>query len=169
MTRITPAQAGGANRCAFLDMIAASEIGAALLAASDDGYNVLVGSLAAAPNLFTSYAKHPDILVTLRQKPLLQSTAAGRYQVLYRYWAAYQAELHLPDFSPVSQDLVALQQIKERGALPHIDAGDLAGAISLCASIWASLPGSPYGQHTNAMAPLEVAYRQAGGAVKVAV
>ena len=33
--------------------------------------------------------------------------------------------LGLKDFSPKSQDAVALQQIKERGALPMIDRGDI--------------------------------------------
>ena len=33
------------------------------------------------------------------------------------------------DFSPKSQDAVALQQIKERGALPMIDRGDIVRAI----------------------------------------
>ena len=32
-------------------------------------------------------------------------------------------QLGLKDFSPKSQDAVALQQIKERGALPMIDRG----------------------------------------------
>ena len=33
--------------------------------------------------------------------------------------------VYLKDFSPKSQDAVALQQIKERGALPMIDRGDI--------------------------------------------
>jgi hypothetical protein len=33
------------------------------------------------------------------------------------------------DFSPTSQDQVALQQIKERGALPLIDSGQIRQAI----------------------------------------
>ena len=49
------------------------------------------------------------------------------------------------DFSP-SQDAVALQQIKERGALPMIDRGDIRQAIDRCSNIWASLPGAGYGQ-----------------------
>ena len=36
---------------------------------------------------------------------------------------------YLKDFSPKSQDAVALQQIKERGALPMIDRGDIRQAI----------------------------------------
>ena len=49
----------------------------------------------------------------------------------------------LPErFSPKSQDAVALQQIKERGALPMIDRGDIRQAIDRCSNIWASLPGA---------------------------
>ena len=50
--------------------------------------------------------------------------------------------LGLKDFSPKSQDAVALQQIKERGALPMIDRGDIRQAIDRCSNIWASLPGA---------------------------
>ena len=53
---------------------------------------------------------------------------------------------HSKDFSPKSQDAVALQQIKERGALPMIDRGDIRQAIDRCSNIWASLPGAGYGQ-----------------------
>ena len=44
------------------------------------------------------------------------------------------------------QDAVALQQIKERGAPPMIDRGDIRQAIDRCSNIWASLPGAGYGQ-----------------------
>ena len=61
--------------------------------------------------------RHPRKLVTLN--PKLKSTGAGRYQSLSRWWDAYRKQLGLKDFSPKSQDAVALQQIKERGALPY--------------------------------------------------
>ena len=57
---------------------------------------------------------HLRKLVTFK----LKSTGAGRYQLLSRWWDAYRKQLGLKDFSPKSQDAVALQQIKERGALP---------------------------------------------------
>lgn len=151
------------NRRAFLDMIAASEIGPALLAVSDNGYNVIVGSTAAHPNLFASYADHPRKLVQLR--PGLASTAAGRYQLLARYYDAYKVQLGLPDISPDSQDAIAIQQIRERGALPLIDAGNIPLAVARCSNIWASLAGSTYGQHTNTIAMLQAAYTAAGGAL----
>jgi muramidase (phage lysozyme) len=162
MPRITPEQAGGKNRCAFLDMLAASEIGARLLAASDDGYNVLVGSTAAHPLLFPNYRDHPNTY-----NSGCNSTAAGRYQLLYRWWKPYRDLLHLNDFSPVAQDRVALQQIRECQALPAIDAGQFTVAVGLVAHLWASLPGSCWQQHENALAPLQTAYVQAGGQVAV--
>ena len=83
---------------------------------------------------------------TCHAKPKLKSTGAGRYQLLSRWWDAYRKQLGLKDFSPKSQDAVALQQIKERGALPMIDRGDIRQAIDRCSNIWASLPGAGYGQ-----------------------
>ena len=56
-------------------------------------------------------------------------TGAGRYQLLSRWWDAYRKQLGLKDFSPKSQDAVALRQIKERSALPMIDRGDIRQAI----------------------------------------
>ena len=103
------------------------------------GYDVIVGG-----ELFTDYSDHPRKLVTLN--PKLKSTGAGRYQLLSRWWDAYRKQLGLKDFSPKSQDAVALQQIKERGALPMIDRGDIRQAIDRCSNIWASLPGAGYGQ-----------------------
>ena len=146
------------NQKAFLDMIAYSEIGPQLLAETDNGYNVLVGATPAHPLTFPSYVTHPNIL-----NHACDSTAAGRYQLLHRYFVYYANLLGLPDFSPDSQDAIALQQIKECGALDDIEAGNLADAIAKCAHIWASLPGNDYGQHENAMSQLQLAYTNAGG------
>ena len=119
---------------------------------------MLVGSTARRPLLFKSYADHPNVL-----NRKLDSTAAGRYQLLHRYWAAYRSELRLRDFGPEAQDRVALKQIDETGANGEILAGDLAGAIRKCAHLWASLPGAGYGQHENTLADLKIAYTSAGG------
>ena len=151
------------NQKAFLDMIAFSEIGAALLAVSDNGYNVIVGSTAENPDLMPDYNDHPRKLVTLQNG--IKSTAAGRYQLLEHWFDAYKKLLNLPDFSPDSQDAIALQQIKECRAIPDIDAGNIYHAIAKCAHIWASLPGANYGQHENKLAALISAYTDAGGTV----
>ena len=149
------------NLQAFLDMLAMSEIGAPLLAVSDKGYNVIVGSTSTHPDLFRSYADHPRKLVNLGHG--LKSTAAGRYQILERYFDSYKLLMKLPDFSPASQDAIATQMIRERYALPLIEAGNIVGAIHLCSNIWASLPGNSYGQHTNALTALVTDYKTAGG------
>lgn len=146
------------NVRAFLDMLAWSEIGPALLAKSDNGYNVLVGSTPENPLLFDSYADHPDVY-----NRECDSTAAGRYQILHRYWDHYRDLLDLPDFGPESQDRYAIQQIKEQGGLDPLESGDLEQAIWKCSNIWASLPGNDYDQHTNPIADLREAYVNAGG------
>lgn len=152
---------GGRQTLAFLDMLAWSEIGPELLAESDDGYNVLVGSTPAHPLLFSPYKDHPDVY-----NPRMNSTAAGRYQILSRYWPHYKTLLKLPDFGPESQDGYAVQQLVEQGALPHIDRGDLRTAIDCVCDIWASLAGSPWGQHENPLSGLREAFVAAGGTVQ---
>lgn len=144
------------NQKAFLDAIAWSEIGPDMLAKSDNGYNVLVGN-----TLFDSYADHPRILVRLG--PSLFSTAAGRYQLLVRYYDAYTHMLRLTGFSPDVQDTIAIQQIRECRALPLIEAGDFDGAVNKCKHIWASLPGAGYGQRENTLSDVRMAYVNAGG------
>ena len=157
MPRITPEQAGGRNVCAFLDAIAFTEgTDNNRQPTKDEGYDVLVGG-----GLFTGYQQHPNKLVRLNSS--LSSTAAGRYQILYRFWRAYQSRLGLPDFSPISQDLYAIQQLKEQGALGRIQAGEFEKAVLRCNNIWASLPGSPYGQHTYSMDEMKAIYIMHGG------
>lgn len=149
------------NLKAFLQMIAWSEIGPELLAESDDGYNVIVGSRPGHADLFTDYSDHPRKLIDLGNG--LKSTAAGRYQILKRYFDSYKKTLALPDFSPDSQDKIALQMIKECRALDLINNGNIVAAIVRCASRWASLPGNTYQQHMHAVEDLVAAYKEAGG------
>ena len=66
---------------------------------------------------------------------------------------------------PKSQDAVALQQIKERGALPMIDRGDIRQAIDRC-NIPASLPGAGYGQFEHKADSLIAKFKEAGGTVR---
>ena len=121
-------------RC-FLDMIAFSEIGPELLAKSDNGYNVMVGSTPQNPLLFSDYSEHPHI-----HNEAMNSDAAGRYQFMGRYWPHYKIQLNLPDFGHDSQDRWAIQLIKECHALDDILTGHIAIAIGKCASRWASFP-----------------------------
>lgn len=160
MAEITASMAGGVNVVAFLDMLAWSEgTDNGRQATKDRGYDVIVGG-----QLFNGYADHPRVLVDLPRLKI-QSTAAGRYQLLRRYFDAYRRTLGLKDFSPLSQDLIALQQMRERRALPLIQAGKITEAIAAVRNIWASLPGAGYGQHEHKLDNLLAIYRKAGGVI----
>jgi len=157
MARLSEKEAGGRNVLAFLDMLAVSEgTDDGRQPTKDDGYDVLVGG-----GLFSGYSDHPNVLVKL--SPALSSTAAGRYQILYRYWPHYRDLLGLPDFGPLSQDRYAIQQLKERRAVPDIQAGRFDKAVAKVRNIWASLPGAGYGQHEQKIDRLRDAYVRAGG------
>jgi muramidase (phage lysozyme) len=144
------------NEKAFLDMVSVSE---GTYGKGDNGYNVIVGG-----GLFDSYSDHPRVLVNLPRLGI-ESTAAGRYQLLERYYDYYKKTLNLPDFSPDSQDRIALQQIGEKQALNDINTGNISLSIKLCSSIWASLPGNDYGQHQNTIEALVDTFTQFGGQV----
>lgn len=134
----------------FLDLIAWAE-GTSRLG-KQNGYDVVVGG-----SLFTDFSKHPNKLIEVRKG--LKSTAAGRYQILKRYADHYCKQLKLKDFSPASQDAIAIQMIKEQGALGDIEAGRIEEAIVKCRNIWASLPGNSYGQPQKEMAALLEKYK----------
>lgn len=133
------------NQKAFLEMIAWSEGTAAI--GSHGGYDVIVTSTPERPVLFTDYSTHPRREMDVKDAHgnlICRSDAAGRYQLMGRYFEPYRKLLNLFDFSPASQDAIALQQIKECRALPDIEAGQIADAINKCAHIWASFPGANY-------------------------
>ena len=137
-------------------MIATAE-GTAKL--GDNGYNVLVGG-----SLFTGYADHPRKAVYL-PKYKIKSTAAGRYQILSKYYDSYKKLLKLKDFSPASQDAIAIQMIKEQHALEDVDEGRIEAAIKKVSNIWASMPGAGYGQREVAIASLRKSFVDAGGLI----
>lgn len=140
----------------------------------DDGYNVIVGSTHDHQHLFESYADHPRVLVVLKDKhgnPIinpktgepLESTAAGAYQILARFFDAYRGPLGLADFSPAAQDAIMLQMLRECRAVDMLEAGKFTSAVLACSSRWASLPGNDYGQHVNDIDKLRTVFVGAGG------
>ncbi|SDS85954.1 Muramidase (phage lambda lysozyme) [Pseudomonas asplenii] len=161
MPEITADAAGGQNVCAFLDMLAIAEGTSTSQYTRNNGYDVVVGGIN-SPNTFSDYSTHPCIYVHVNSNGLV-STAAGRYQLLFRYWADYSRSLNLPDFGPLSQDRIAIQQISERQALDDLQSGNIVSAITKCANIWASLPGNDYDQHEDTYSSLIADYVKAGG------
>lgn len=159
MCRIAVAEAGGPQICAALDMIAMSELGAKLLAASDDGYDILVGSTPWNVMLFHGYEQHPNKLQKLRMRDpstneivTIHSTAAGRYQQIFRTWAGVASQLKLPDFSPLSQDRACIKLLMDCGAFTLFQLGRAEQAIEKARRTWASLPGAGYGQPEHSLA-----------------
>ena len=145
------------NRRAFLDMIAFSEG-----TSGPQGYLTMFGG-----RLMDSLEVHPHQYFTFTNSrgEQLKTSAAGRYQFLGKTWDSLAAKLGLPDFSPESQDAGALELIRQRGALPDVDAGRLAVAVQKCAPVWASLPGAGYAQPERKLDQLEAAFTDAGGMI----
>ena len=151
---------------AFFALIKWSEIGPGLLAASDDGYDVCVGSTPDAPILFTDYSRHPGDYPGgpgISRNPKMNSDAAGFAQFMGRYWPFYRDQLKLPDFGKTSQEIWCRQMIIECGALADIENGHVEAAVYKCRSRWASFPGASYGQHEQKLADLFKAFTDAGG------
>ena len=150
---------------AFLDLIAWSEGTSTSPITQNDGYDVIVSGVDGLHRMI-DYDDHPFAPqykrqpVIVRRVPLLESTAAGRYQLLYRYWTVYRAELHLSNFAPVNQDAVALKQAQERGALTLVMNDAVDQAIAACSNIWASFPNNSYGQGGKSMAELLSKYAE---------
>lgn len=124
---------------ALLDTIASTE--------SPD-YNVMYGG-----KRFSSFADHPRVYVPISRGPNAgkKSSAAGRYQFLASTWDKVKNSLGLPDFSPESQDIAAIdlayRTYKDktgRNLLQDLETGDdktidkVGRALS---GVWTSLPG----------------------------
>lgn len=166
MARISENEAGSKNMLAFLDMLAFSEIGEDMLAdpLADDGYRILVGSTPGNVWVFTDYDNHPfHKRNAIQYSDGVYSSAAGRYQILQRFWPHYRDQLGLDDISPVNQDRYVLQPIAEQGATKAVHGGQLKTAIERCRNIWASLPGAGYNQREHSYDRLERAFVAAGG------
>lgn len=91
-------------------------------------YNVIHGG-----QTFDDYSRHPKIKVD-------GSTAAGAYQFNYPTWTERQKAFGLPDFTPQSQDLAAVDLLHDLGATDRLLSGDVNGAIFAAGRRWASVP-----------------------------
>ena len=79
---------------------------------------------------------------TCHAKPKTQiNKGAGRYQLFFLLVGCLPQAAWPERLLSESQDAVALQQIKERGALPMIDRGDIRQAIDRCSNIWGFTAG----------------------------
>ena len=104
-------------------------------------YDILFGG-----GTFGDLSRHPDRVI---HTPNYSSAAAGAYQFMPGTWESVQSKLNLPDFSPLSQDLGALELIRMRGVNPDTDPINRE-TLSKLSPEWASFPTlegvSYYGQ-----------------------
>ena len=146
------------QRKAFLDMLAWSEgTDNGRQKTRNHGYDVIVGG-----ELFTGLLRSPS--QTCHAKPKTQINRRRTLPASFPLVGCLpQVALGLKDFSPKSQDAVALQQIKERGALPMIDRGISVRQSTVAAISGASLPGAGYGQFEHKADSLIAKFKEAGG------
>lgn len=88
------------------------------------------------------------------------SSASGRYQFLKSTWEIEVEDLGLKDFGMLSQDLAAVDQIDKAGAIDDLLHLDLQAFFQKTNKIWASLPGSPYGQPTRSFEELTAIFKK---------
>lgn len=154
------------NLRALLDMIAWAEGTAGI---GDDGYDVLFGSTAQKPKLFKDYHDHPRIRTYethdnfIKNGKLDFTTAAGRYQIIKGMYDIGRKRLGLSDFSPASQDAIAVMLIKDKCRLALIDSGKIKEVITLISPIWASLPASREVQRKHSMGACIKEFVRLGG------
>jgi muramidase (phage lysozyme) len=119
------------NVSAFLKAIAEAEGG---------GYDFKYGAIKGKRNdpwRFSDYSTHPG--------PGFggSTTAAGMYQITIATWRQHGGKMGLADFSPTTQDLIAVEILRSLRVIDKIKSGDIAAAIGPAARTWAALPAGP--------------------------
>ena len=107
---------------------------------------------------------HPS--QTCHAKPKTQINRRRTLQLLSPLVGCLPQAVWPERLSPKSQDAVALQQIKERGAYLCDWSWWYRQAIDRCSNIWASLPGAGYGQFEHKADSLIAKFKEAGGTVR---
>ena len=152
--RLSLEKAGHPNWGIAADLCAWSEGTSTSKYTKDDGYDIIVGGISSTPpfpRILTSYARHPNVRVTVNSKGLV-STAAGRYQAIIGTWNEARNRYKWGEsFSPEMQDLFFIKKVTERGAAELVKAGKWAEFITKCNKEWASFAGSPYNQNPHTM------------------
>lgn len=114
----------------MLDLISRAE--------GNTDYDTIVGG-----GKFKDFSTHPNTTVKIKSRDkIISSDAAGRYQIMGFNWGPYSKRLGLKDFSPESQDKIAVAMLADRGALDSVLKGDFKSAVKKTGSQWTSLPST---------------------------
>ena len=136
------------NVLAFLRAIRAGES-----SQGEEAYNMLVygGS-------FSDFSTHPKVMKPIPGSKLFTS-AAGAYQITYSTWKWLHLLAGVSDFSPRSQDLMAVAYLRKLGALADIVDGNYADAVSKCRDVWEAITVP------KLLARMDAAYVNYGGVI----
>ncbi|WP_229477077.1 paar repeat-containing protein [Massilia rubra] len=73
-------------------------------------------------------------------------TAAGLYRITREVWQEVGARMDLSDFCAETQELIAVDVLRELGVLGKIQAGDIDATLAAAATCWPGLPRTPGSQ-----------------------
>ncbi|MYN41614.1 paar repeat-containing protein [Duganella sp. FT109W] len=149
-----------ANVRAFLKAIGEAEGG---------GYDFKFGAVKGKKNdpwRFSDFSTHPG------PGKGGTTTAAGLYQITKPTWHDHgENGMGITDFTPDTQDLIAVSILRRRGVIEKIKEGDIEAGISEASVQWAALPmgkGKPghYHQPYVEFGHFEAVYKSEGGKTK---
>jgi muramidase (phage lysozyme) len=141
----------------------------AIVDAEGGGYDFKYGAVKGKRNdpwRFNDYSTHPGPGVGG------VTTAAGKYQINRATWQDHaEHRMGLTDFTPETQDLIAVSMLRGLGVIENIKGGDIEGALSQASKQWAALPmgRGQAGRHNQpyvGFEHFEATYKAAGGVVK---
>ncbi|MGK7920981.1 MAG: glycoside hydrolase family 104 protein [Trichodesmium sp.] len=88
---------------------------------------------------FSSFKDHPrELKCAMSNGKELCSDAAGRYQFLSTSWDRFAPMVKAKNFSPIYQDRVAIELIREKNALEDIEEGRIEEAFRKLYMVWPS-------------------------------
>ncbi|GJD22855.1 hypothetical protein RIVM261_078110 [Rivularia sp. IAM M-261] len=110
---------------------------------------------------FDDFSTHPKIKQCARVSGRnVCSTAAGAYQMLDISWNDLQPNLGLKDFSPPSQDKMAVEYIRRNKAVDDVESGNVEMAFCKVGKVWASLICNDYNQNPRTIEELKNYYNK---------
>jgi muramidase (phage lysozyme) len=108
---------------------------------------------------FDDFSTHPKVRQCARVSLInVCSTAAGAYQMLDISWNDLQPNLGLKDFSPPSQDKMAIEYIRRNKAVDDVESGNVEMAFCKVGKVWASLICNDYNQNAKSIEELTKYY-----------
>lgn len=129
---------------------------------SDEAYRMRWPGLGKPPAYFDDFSQHPRMFEPTTGGRV--SSAAGAYQITATTYDDFAPGLGIGDFTPASQDALAIAIIASEGALAPLLAGRFDEAVILCRGRWTSLPGAEENNPRWTLAKARALYASYGGA-----